>query len=161
VSDNAAVIQRFYEAFQAKDHETMAASYADNATFKDPVFPQLEGWRIGAMWRMLCERGKDLELVFSDVRAEGDSGSAHWDADYTFSATGNLVHNVIDARFTFQDGKILTHEDSFSLHRWAGMALGMKGKLIGWLPPVQNQVRGQAAKGLELFIKRKRIGPAE
>ena len=159
MEDNAAVIQRFYEAFQKKDHETMAASYADDARFQDPVFPNLEGWEIGAMWRMLCERGKDLTLEFSDVRADGDSGSSHWEADYSFSATGNMVHNVIDASFTFRDGKILTHTDSFSLHKWAGMALGMKGKLLGWLPLVQNQVRAQGAQGLKLFIKRKKLDP--
>ena len=43
--------------------------------------------------------------------------------------TGNAVLNRIDARFTFRDGKIIRHEDSFDLWKWAGQALGMKGKL--------------------------------
>ncbi|PKL96597.1 MAG: DUF4440 domain-containing protein, partial [Gammaproteobacteria bacterium HGW-Gammaproteobacteria-7] len=32
-------------------------------------------------------------------------------------------------------------------------ALGSKGRLLGWLPPVQNAIRQQAAKGLAAFQK--------
>jgi hypothetical protein len=62
------------------------------------------------------------------------------------------VHNVIDARFTFRDGKIIRHVDTFDLYRWAGMALGFKGKLLGWLPPVQNGIRKKAAEGLDAYL---------
>ncbi len=65
----------------------MASCYRDDASFSDPAFADLEGWNIGAMWRMLCERGKDLELIFQDVEANDTTGSAHWEADYTFSVT--------------------------------------------------------------------------
>ena len=61
----------------------MAACYAPNATFSDPVFQHLEGAEVPAMWRMLCERGTDLEIVHSAVETDGERGSAHWDADYT------------------------------------------------------------------------------
>ena len=78
----------------------MAQCYADDATFSDPVFPDLKGDEVRAMWRMLCKRGLDLELKHSDVHAEGDSGSAHWVAEYTFSGTGGHVVNEIDATST-------------------------------------------------------------
>ena len=90
---NAALIERFYEAFARRDHEAMASCYAPDARFSDPVFQDLNGDEVRAMWRMLCERAIDLELSHSGVRAEGDRGSAHWDADYTFTATGRRVHN--------------------------------------------------------------------
>jgi len=35
---NAALIQRFYEAFQRSDAEAMAACYAPDVQFSDPVF---------------------------------------------------------------------------------------------------------------------------
>ena len=149
---NEALIRRFYEAFARGDGAAMAACYAPDAHFSDPVFTDLRGERAGAMWKMLTGRAKDLRVVHSDVSADDREGRAHWEADYTFGATGLPVHNVIDARVTFRDGKILRHVDTFDLHRWTGMALGLKGKLLGWLPPVQNKVRGQAAKGLDAFI---------
>lgn len=65
------------------------------------------------------------------------------------------MHNVIDARFTFRDGKIIRHVDTFDLHRWSGMALGLTGKLLGWLPPVQNGIRKKALQGLDAFIARR------
>ncbi|HVH33578.1 MAG TPA: nuclear transport factor 2 family protein, partial [Tahibacter sp.] len=64
-------IDLFYRAFQRRDGATMAACYTPDATFRDPVFA-LQGERVGAMWRMLCERGKDLRVEFSDVRADGE-----------------------------------------------------------------------------------------
>lgn len=157
MEDNAALITRFYEAFSKRDHATMAACYAEDATFSDPVFPALQGARIGGMWRMLCERGGDLELTFSGVRGTADGGGAHWEATYTFSATGRKVHNVIDATMTIKDGKIVDHVDVFDFYRWSKMALGMPGLILGWTPIVRNKVRGQAGAQLDKFCAKSGI----
>ncbi|NOU33791.1 MAG: nuclear transport factor 2 family protein [Polyangiaceae bacterium] len=149
---NEALINRFYEAFAKLDGEAMAACYHPDATFSDPVFQGLKGKECGGMWRMLTGRAADLKVVHSNVKADDARGSAHWDAWYLFSATGNKVHNVIDAEFEFKDGLIFRHTDTFDLWRWAGMALGLKGKVLGWAPPVQNAIRKQARKGLDLFL---------
>ncbi len=146
---NITLLTDFYAAFGRRDAEGMVACYAPNVTFSDPVFPDLSGDEARAMWRMLCERAKDLRVEASGITADDRTGRAHWEAWYTFSATGKSVHNIIDAQFTFENGKILSHKDSFDLARWAGMALGMKGKLLGWLPPVQGGIRKKAAAGLQ------------
>lgn len=143
-----ALLHRFYEAFQQQDAEAMAACYHPEVTFDDPVFQGLVGERAGNMWRMLCSRATDLEITFDAVTADDQTGQAHWEARYTFSPTGNPVHNVIDARFTFRDGLIASHRDTFDLWRWSRMALGVKGVLLGWAPPVQGAIRKQALKGL-------------
>jgi ketosteroid isomerase-like protein len=152
---NEETINKFYSAFQRRDHAGMAACYHPDVEFSDMVFLNLKGTRACAMWQMLCERGKDLAITFSDVRADDRSGQAHWEADYTFSVTGRKVHNVIDARFQFQDGKIIKHQDSFDLWKWASMALGAKGLVLGWLPPVQNSIRKQASDNLEKFLQKR------
>lgn len=151
---NAQLITDFYAAFARRDAEGMVACYADDVTFSDPVFTALRGDEARSMWRMLCERGKDLRVEASAIRADDATGSAHWEAWYTFSATGQKVHNVIDARFEFRDGKITRHTDTFDLRRWAGMALGWKGKLLGWAPPVQNAIRKQGDAGLRAWMKK-------
>lgn len=152
---NAELLERFYTAFQKRDAEAMVACYHPDVDFSDPVFPALHGDRARAMWQMLCERGKDLTLEFSGISADDTTGRAHWEARYSFGATGNKVHNVIDAEFTFVDGLIRTHQDTFDLWRWAGQALGLPGKLLGWTPIIQNKVRGQADKGLSIFISKR------
>ncbi len=149
--DNAALIERFYAAFNAHDGDGMAACYADDVDFSDEVFPGLKGERARNMWRMLCERGKDLRLETRDVVADDTSGSAHWDAYYTFQATGRRVHNSIDARFTFRDGKIATHKDTFSFWRWSRQALGAPGVLLGWAPFLRKKVQATARAGLDAF----------
>jgi ketosteroid isomerase-like protein len=149
---NAALIEKFYRAFQQRDGEAMAACYAPNVHFSDPVFTSLDGDRARAMWKMLCARGKDLTLEFRDVNANDTHGSAHWEARYSFSRTGRQVHNVIDAHFHFKDGLISEHVDSFSFWRWARQALGPAGLLLGWTPLLKNKVRATAAKGLDEFL---------
>ena len=152
VAANRALIDRFYEAFARRDGEAMAACYTADATFSDPVFVGLHGAEVGAMWRMLCERGKDLEVRHSDVDAEVEHGSAHWDADYTFTATGRRVHNEIDASFVFRAGLIAEHVDRFDLWAWTRQALGPVGLVLGWSPPLRARVRAQAREGLDKFM---------
>ena len=148
------VIEQLYASFARLDHAGMAACYAPDATFSDPVFRDLRGPQVPAMWRMLCARAGDLRVTCSDVRVENDRGSARWQADYTFAKTKRPVHNVIEATFVLKDGKIVAHRDRFDLWRWTRMALGAPGVLFGWSPPMQNKVRAEAMKGLELFMKR-------
>lgn len=150
-ADNQALITSFYDAFSRCDAEAMAACYHDDVQFSDPVFTDLRGESAGNMWRMLCGRATDLKVEASDIVATGDTGSAHWEAWYTFGATGRKVHNKIDATFRFRDGKIIEHRDSFPLWKWTRMALGAPGLLLGWTPIVQGKVRSQAAKGLADF----------
>lgn len=149
---NAALIQSFYEAFQRCDGATMAAAYHPDASFSDPVFPDLKGPEVGGMWKMLTGRAADLKVEFSGIEADDQGGKAHWEAWYTFSATGRKVHNVIDATFTFRDGRILTHVDVFDFWRWSRQALGTPGLLLGWSPVVKNKVRDQAGRGLKKFL---------
>jgi len=132
----------------------MAACYHPDVTFSDEVFTDLQGERAVAMWRMLCERAKDLKVEFRDIEADDIAGRAHWEAWYTFSATGRRVHNKIDARFEFRDGKIFRHRDSFDFWAWASQALGPMGRLLGWTGFVRNRVRSQAAKSLAAFIRK-------
>lgn len=152
---NAALIQRFYEAFQRRDGEAMASCYAPDVLFSDPVFPDLVGPRAGDMWRMLTGRAADLEIRFDGVEADDTTGSAHWVATYTFSATKRHVVNDIHASFTFRDGQIATHTDRFDLWKWSRQALGVPGMLLGWTPFLQNKVRKQADDGLTLYVAKR------
>ncbi len=47
----------------------MQGSYADNATFKDPVFINLNAKQVRAMWEMFCVKSKDLKIEFSKITA--------------------------------------------------------------------------------------------
>lgn len=152
---NARLIESFYHAFQKGDAEAMAACYAPDVTFSDPVFQDLQGVAAGDMWRMLLSRSVDLKLVFDGVEADAQSGKAHWVATYTFSQTGRKVVNDIRANFSFKDGKIVRHIDHFDLWKWSRQALGTKGALLGWSPVVKGAIRKQAAKGLALYQQKK------
>ncbi|MEO6064970.1 MAG: nuclear transport factor 2 family protein [Lysobacterales bacterium] len=159
-SIETALIERFYAAFSALDSDTMQACYANDASFEDPVF-DLEGReQIGAMWRMLCEtirdKGRDAwRLEVSGIACKGNTGRAHWEPHYRFSATGRLVHNIVDATFTFKDGLIATHRDTFDFWRWSRQALGPAGAMLGWSPMLRSKVRAQAASNLAAFTARR------
>ncbi|MFN9737388.1 MAG: nuclear transport factor 2 family protein [Pseudomonadota bacterium] len=147
---NIETIRRLYTALGRRDGEAMAACYAPDARFEDPVF-SLQGGAIGDMWRMLCTRGKDLAVEASGIEADAATGRANWVATYTFSGSGRRVVNRVDARFAFRDGLIVNHVDTFDLWRWAAQALGPAGLLLGWTPLLRNKIRAQAAQSLAKF----------
>ncbi len=151
---NAALLTRFYEAFGRRDHAAMAACYHPDAHFSDPVFTDLHGPQVPGMWRMLCTRATDLRIDASRIEADDQRGSAHWEAWYSYSGTGRQVHNVIEASFTFESGRIATHVDRFDLYRWTRQALGLKGLLLGWAPPTQRAIRTTASRSLARSMER-------
>lgn len=149
--DNQTTLERFHSAFAARDGQTMSDCYHAKATFTDPVFT-LAGPEIGAMWRMLCSRGKDLRIESSNLHTTATEGSANWQAWYAFSSTGRPVHNIVTSDFRFEDGKILTQTDRFDFWHWSRQALGPAGTLLGWTPFLHNRVRANARKALDHFV---------
>jgi ketosteroid isomerase-like protein len=154
---NKETIERLYAAFAERNGAAMTACYAKGAHFQDPAFGDLEGDDVGAMWRMLTGRARDLEIELREHEADEQEGTAHWLARYTFS-TGRPVENDIHARFRFdQDGLITDHVDDFDFHKWASQALGPKGHLVALLPPLRGKARAQALAQLTTY-KREETG---
>lgn len=79
-------------------------------------------------------------------------GAGHWEAVYTFSASGRRVHNKMDSAFAFKDGKIIGHRDHFAFWRWSRQALGLSGLLLGWSPFLKAKVRARARGNLDKFL---------
>lgn len=155
---NALTLTTFYTAFAELNALGMAQCYADNACFDDPVFSLRGKTRVMGMWQMLTqttrEQGADVwRLGFNGIQADDTTGQAHWNAHYRFSATARMVHNRIDAQFTFDaHGLIATHRDHFNFWAWSCQALGTPGWLLGWSPLLRSKVRRQAAKNLAQFM---------
>jgi len=144
---SAAVIERFYAAFARGDGDAMAACYAPDAHFSDPVFGDLRGSEPGDMWRMLTGRAEDLEIRL----VSHDDASANWLADYTFR-TGRRVHNDVQASFRFNAGDLIVeHHDRFSFYAWSRQALGPVGLALGWTPLLRAKVSREARSGLDAF----------
>jgi ketosteroid isomerase-like protein len=151
---NQQLITSFYEAFQQKDIATMQACYADDATFTDEVFRNLNAAQTRKMWEMLIRRGKDLTLAFADVQANDTTGSATWVATYTFSQTKRQVVNHVTARFLFKNGKISQHTDHFDFYTWSRQALGLPGLLLGWTGYLRKKVQQSALKNLTDYMNK-------
>lgn len=146
------LLDRFYAAFARHDGAAMAACYAPDATFSDPVFRGLTGSEPGAMWRMLTERSSDLTVDLVDRAAASGRGTAHWVARYTFGQTGRPVVNEVRSAFRFADGLIAEQRDTFDLYRWSRQALGPVGLFLGWSPPVQGGIRRKARASLDRYV---------
>ena len=152
---NKELIRHLYDALGRNDGEAMAALYAPNGHFRDPVFGKLTGEEAGNMWRMLTSRSRDLKVELAEHDADDASGTARWIARYTFTPTKRSVVNEGRASFRFEDGKIVEHVDRFSFYRWARQALGPVGSLFGWSPPLVVGMRYRARKDLARFARRR------
>lgn len=150
-AENRRLIERFYEAFDRCDGETMAGYYLPEATFRDPVFGTLNGEQAGKMWRMLTSKAKDLRIELLEHDADETSGTARWQASYHFAATGRPVINNVAATFEFRDGRIARHTDGFSFFAWARQALGPTGLAMGWNPVGRRMVRRRARSDMDRF----------
>lgn len=151
-----AAITRLYASFKNSDGEGMAACYHPEASFSDPVFPSLRGREVGDMWRFLCATKADpASRTFSNVEASDDglTGSAHWEAHYKFPLSGNPVHNVIEAKFTFRDGLIYEHRDSFDFYWWSRQAFGIQGLVLGWSAFFQARVQSAIRNRMDTYLR--------
>lgn len=151
------MIAEFYDAFQRLDADAMASAYADAARFTDPVFTLNNKAEISAMWAMLCTSiktdGADIwRLDYTVISETATEATARWTAHYRFSATGRLVENHIESRFTLADGLIVVQDDRFDFWRWSRQALGAPGWLLGWSGGLQDKVRAKAADRLKRFM---------
>jgi len=146
------VAKSFYDAFARLDGGAMAACYADDVRFSDPVFRDLRGDEAKAMWRMLCSQAKDLRIDYRVVDEHPGGVTVAWDAYYTFSKTKRPVKNQVRAHMTVKDGVITSHRDDFSFWRWSSQALGLPGKILGWTPLLQKKVQATAAQSLAAFM---------
>lgn len=153
--DNRSLLIEFYTAFTNHDYKRMAACYHEEAEFTDPAFGTLNAVQVKAMWQMLVERSKgELKVVFSEVKADAEKGSAHWEAFYTFSKTGRNVHNKIDAHFEFKNGKIYRHYDDFDIWAWSRQALGLSGFLLGYTSFFKKKLQSQTRTLLTYYMQR-------
>lgn len=141
MQENKALIAKFYTSFAKGDAESMLSCYHRNLNFHDPAFGNLNAEDAGNMWKMLLARGSHPEITFHNVWADEKKGGANWEAKYEFGPQKRKVHNKIVAKFQFQDGLIIDHDDHFSFWKWSRMALGTPGLLLGWTPIIQNKVR--------------------
>ncbi len=148
---DAALIKTFYEAFSRHDAEAMASCYHADVVFKDPAFGELRGESVADMWRMLTKLSKDLKVKASGISVKGGVGHAHWDADYTFSATRRKVHNSIDSTFEFKDGLIYRQTDAFDFQKWSSQAFGPVGSVLGRTPVLPFAVTRFARRNLSQF----------
>jgi ketosteroid isomerase-like protein len=149
------LIQRFYAAFDRRDGAAMAACYAPDATFVDPVFGRLTGEQVGAMWQMLTSQAEDLRVELAEHESDGSTGSARWIARYTFTRTGRPVVNEVRAKFKFADGLIVEHVDKFGFYQWSRQALGRTGTLLGWSPSLQLRVHRDARRRLAAWMQQR------
>jgi ketosteroid isomerase-like protein len=153
MSTNAETVERLYRAFAAHDGPTMAACYAPDATFSDPVFPRLAGREVGGMWKMLTSRAPDL-VVEPSAPEPLDDGRfrVRWTARYSFSLTKRKVVNHVTSTVRLVDGLIVEQVDEFDLQAWCAQALGAFGSLLGWTGLPGAVIRSGAKRQLDAYL---------
>jgi ketosteroid isomerase-like protein len=155
---NENTIHKFYTAFANADAKQMCECYHANVQFSDPAFGTLKGKEVCQMWKMLIERSKgNIQIDFSQVKANEHLGSAYWIAKYNFSKTNREVVNTIASKFHFKEGLIIKQTDDFDIWKWSKQALGIKGLLFGWTGFMQNKIQEQARMSLNVYCEGKEI----
>ncbi|PCE63706.1 nuclear transport factor 2 family protein [Sediminicola luteus] len=154
-NENELLVARFYTAFQNKDVAGMQACYADDVVFTDPAFGTLHGDAAKQMWAMLLSRGTDLSIDFSDVKDNGQTVTANWNAYYAYGPKKRKVHNKIQAHFWLEGGLIVHHVDRFDLWKWSRQALGPMGFVLGWSAYFKQKLQSKTRAMLKKYMAQK------
>lgn len=154
IHTHQALITDFYTAFANGNAEAMIACYHDDIEFHDPAFGTLKGEKAKSMWKMLLSSGDGTQIIFDQVNANNNRGSANWQATYNFGPKKRKVINNIKASFEFKDGKIIKHTDDFSMWKWSKQALGFSGHIMGWSRFFKKQIQARTNGMLEKYMNK-------
>ena|SRR5215472_11482615 len=149
--DTRSALTHFYDSLARRDGEAMAAMYAPDAQFEDPVF-RLTGTDIGKMWIALTRRAKEFSIAYTIAQAAAGRGTVELTARYLYGGRYPVV-NVILSELELQNGLIVRHRDQFDFSRWAAQALGAPGRLFGRFEFFHKMVCRKAARTLGLPAK--------
>ena len=107
---NAALIDHFYASFAKRDAAAMAACYAPDAHFRDPIFDaQGRGCRRHVGDALRARPRSRRRMARRAARTTPTGVGALGGALHVLGHRAVKVHNIIDSRFTFRDGLIVTH----------------------------------------------------
>lgn len=105
-----------FARYSAGDPAGIKALLSTNTTYEDPLFPHLDGEKVGKMWDMVASSGKVYADVGS-VNADRDSAKVSWVAKYEF--LGASIENHIETELKFDEqGKVTSQKDTFDWKAW-------------------------------------------
>lgn len=137
--DSAHLVARFFDAFGRGDAQQMAACYHPMVSYSNPVLPDLRGPMPGAMWSLALSRAPSLRLqwqvAFSDARKAQVTWCAQWR-----QGRRDLRLDAVSTLSIWGDG-IARQVDEFRFSQWAGQTLGLRGRLLAWLPAFRRVVQ--------------------
>ena len=148
------LIEKFFSCMRERDYRGMAQCYHPDVRFSDPLFPELQGREVAALWHMLCFQMRDLEINVKFVKSPERKVYCRWEAFYTPPGSTRRVHHVVDSEFEFREGRIYRHRDRFDFKLWSKQALGWLGTWLGWASLTQSVVQNRSVSKLKDFIRK-------
>jgi hypothetical protein len=81
-SPEADLVAAFYQAFVTGDFAGMESRYAEDVSFKDPIFEYENRAGTMGMWRNLLGAQTGGRFTYKVTGVKGDTVTVHWIADY-------------------------------------------------------------------------------
>lgn len=119
----------------------------------DPILGDLHGREALARWPIFFAQPHEPSLHFFDITAKDDTVHVRYFLHYTDAETGRKIDHGISAELTIRDNRITHHKDTFDIWRFATMKLGMRGRLLGFLPSTADALRKKARAELDAYLR--------
>jgi SnoaL-like domain len=146
----AAVLDSFYGAFLRQDAVTMGSLYHPQASFSDPVFPDIRGATVEYMWRMFCSETASFTLTYEILFADERKAQVEWVAGYKWQ--GRMIKNQVLSTLSLWDGLIVRQIDEFDFPVFARQAFGLKALVLGHTAHFRQKIQVKAKQRLNQFI---------
>ena len=92
-------LQGYKAAWETRDAGKAAALFTENATYRDDAFAEPYQGRAGISkyWSDVTSDQKDVKFTYEVLAATGNTGIAHWHAEFTQPSSGSTV--LLDGMF--------------------------------------------------------------
>jgi ketosteroid isomerase-like protein len=92
-------MQGYKAAWETLDADKAAALFTEDATYQDEAFTEPYRGRAGIRqyWADVTRDQKDVKFTYATLAAAGNTGIAHWHAEFTQPSSGSAV--ILDGVF--------------------------------------------------------------
>lgn len=115
----AAITRRLQRALRSGDLDSIARCYDANAEYSDPVLGGLGAGSARRAWSLILPLLRDPCWHFSVVDVGLCSSRSRSRLEFLFAPTARPVVLDISTVLCIRDGRIVRHDDEFSLSDWA------------------------------------------
>jgi hypothetical protein len=147
-------VRRLLHGLASHDAGLLLSVYHPQASYTDPVHPDIRGARLGWLIRYRLAHFEHLQGEPLWIRGDERKGQMQWRLSWRRRGATGQGRLTLLTTFSFWEDAIVRQVDEFQPWACLRQTRGLSGLALGWLPGRLSTEQRRAAAGLDRFIQR-------